>query len=161
MSSKARKSWEPNPELVPRETAVRLISTTSAKGFTRKFLNSIGVPWPPPPKWKKRLCEACAVHYKKTLQSDGNLTLTGATVRLEWATDNDGVPHAQWVAVNEDANFAVQASTAEKLAERVKRSLQERRCQQGGFDGREVNRRPAKCQNRPPATLYRKATAIG
>jgi hypothetical protein len=58
LAEMARKEWHPDPEKLTKAQYDALKSRRHTKGFTRKALASIGVPWPPPPSWKIRLLAA-------------------------------------------------------------------------------------------------------
>ena len=62
-----RKLWVPSPDAFTVHAAVLFCNRRTAKGFTAENLRKIGVPWPPPSRWKRRLRDVLVdkFHLKK------------------------------------------------------------------------------------------------
>lgn len=53
--SSRRGPWQPSADYFTWPTAASFVRFEGCSGFTRKNLAKIGVPWPPPKNWRKRL----------------------------------------------------------------------------------------------------------
>ena len=56
-------TWQPDPTKITLKNLKRLILMKSMKGINKKELMKIGVPCPPPKKWKRKLIAAGCKHY--------------------------------------------------------------------------------------------------
>lgn len=57
-------NWVPSPDAFTIHTALLFCNSRTSKGFTADNMRKIGVPWPQPPRWKRRLTDCLADHFK-------------------------------------------------------------------------------------------------